>query len=81
MRIRPDDRALIDRAAAMQGRSRTDFVIEAARRAAEDALLDRTRFVVAPDVYATFLERLDAPISPNERLAATMAAPSPWDET
>ena len=42
LRIKPADRGLIDRAATLTGKTRTDFVLEAARRAAEDALLDRT---------------------------------------
>lgn len=35
LRIREDACALIDKAASIQGRSRADFIIEAARRAAE----------------------------------------------
>jgi uncharacterized protein (DUF1778 family) len=72
-------RGLIDRAAQLAGKNRTDFVLDAARRAAEDALLDRTVFSVSPKAYAEFLERLDAPPQPNERLRRTMKAPAPWD--
>jgi uncharacterized protein (DUF1778 family) len=36
-----EERSLIDRAAKTLGKNRTDFVLDAARRAAEDALLDR----------------------------------------
>ena len=43
LRIKPEERGLIDRAATLTGKTRTDFVLEAARRAAEEALLDRTR--------------------------------------
>ena len=79
LRIRPEERGLIDRAAAMTGKTRTDFVLEAARRAAEEALLDRTVFVVGPEAYAAFLARLDAPPRPNERLRRTMQTAAPWD--
>ena len=34
LRIREDIRSLIDRAATVQGKSRSDFMIDAARRAA-----------------------------------------------
>ena len=44
LRIKPEERGLIDRAAKTLGKTRTDFVLDAARRAAEDALLDRTGF-------------------------------------
>jgi uncharacterized protein (DUF1778 family) len=80
LRIKPELRGLIDRAAQLMGKNRTDFVLEAARRAAEDALLDRTLFTVSPTAYAEFLARLDAPPQPNERLHRTMRTPSPWDE-
>lgn len=74
MRIKPELRELIDRAARLAGKNRTDFVLEAARRAAEDALLDRTGFSVSPEAYAEFLKRLDTPPQPNDRLRRTMQA-------
>ena len=81
LRIKPELRGLIDRAAELAGKNRTDFVLEAARRAAEDALLDRTVFTVSPQAYAEFLARLDAPPQPNERLRRTMRTPAPWNRT
>jgi uncharacterized protein (DUF1778 family) len=79
LRIKPELRGLIDRAAQLAGKNRTDFVLDAARRAAEDALLDRTVFSVSPKAYAEFLKRLDAPPQPNDRLRRTMQAAAPWD--
>ena len=79
LRIKPQERGLIDRAARSLGKTRTDFVLDAARRAAEDALLDRTVLTVSPKAYAEFLARLDAPPQPNERLRKTMKAKAPWD--
>ena len=79
LRIKPEERGLIDRAAKTLGKNRTDFVLDAARRAAEDALLDRTVFTVSPKAYAEFLARLDAPPQPNERLRQTMQTSAPWE--
>ena len=79
LRIKPELRGLIDRAAQLAGKNRTDFVLDAARRAAEDALLDRTVFSVSPKAYAEFLKRLDAPPQPNDRLRRTMQAKAPWE--
>lgn len=79
LRIKPELRGLIDRAAELAGKNRTDFVLEAARRAAEDALLDRTVFTVSPKAYAEFLARLDAPPQPNEHLRRTMRTRAPWE--
>ncbi len=40
--MREKIRDLIDQAAKFQGRSRSDFMIDAVRRAAEETLLDQT---------------------------------------
>jgi uncharacterized protein (DUF1778 family) len=79
IRIKPQVRELIDRAAEIAGKNRTDFVLDAARRAAEDTLLDRTVFAVSPKAYREFLKRLDAPPRPNKRLIKSMQTPAPWD--
>ena len=78
LRIAAAERGLIDRAAQASGKTRTDFILSAARGAAEEALLDRTIFVVSPAAYAKFLARLDAPPQPNARLRRTMQTPPPW---
>jgi len=79
IRIRADERSLIDRAAAARGTTRTDFILDAARRAAEDTLLDRALVLVSPKAYAEFVARLDAPAKPNTLLRQTMRAPVPWN--
>ena len=80
IRIKPEDRSLIDRAARARGKNRTDFVLEAARAAAEETLLDQALIEVAPKAYAEFLARLDMPPRPNESLRKTMQSPAPWEE-
>lgn len=78
IRIKSSERGLIDRAAALTGKTRTDFILEATKRAAEEALLDRVLFVVSPEAHAQFLAKLDAPPKPNARLRRTMNTPPPW---
>jgi uncharacterized protein (DUF1778 family) len=70
---------LIDCAGKLLGKSRTDFLLEAARRAAQDALLDPALLKVSPDVYEKFVARLDAPSAPNEKLRRMMTTPAPWE--
>jgi uncharacterized protein (DUF1778 family) len=70
---------LIDRAAGIAGKNRTDFVLDAARHAAEDALMDRAMIAVSPRAYAEFLARLDEPPQPNQRLRRTMKTKAPWE--
>jgi len=78
IRIPATERSLIDRAAQSSGKTRTDFILEAARRAAEEALVGRAMLTVSPKAYAQFLARLDARPKPNARLRRTMRAAKPW---
>lgn len=79
IRIKPEERHLIDRAARTRGKNRTDFILDAARLAAEEALLDQAIIAASPEAYAEFLARLDMPPRPNARLRKTMQTPAPWD--
>lgn len=79
IRIKPEIRGLIDRAAGAKGKNRTDFILDAARQAAEEALLDQIVIVASPEAYAEFAARLDMPPNPNERLRKTIQTPAPWD--
>ena len=78
LRIKPELRGLIDRAAELSSKNRTEFVLTAARHAAENALMDRTLFAVSPKAYAEFVRRLDAPPKPNPRLRRSLQTPAPW---
>ncbi len=80
IRIKGEERGLIDRAARVRGQNRTDFILEAARRAAEDTLVERTMLVVTPEAYKAFVKRLDAKPRPNARLRQTMRTKAPWDK-
>lgn len=79
LRIRSDTRALIDRAAQVQGRTRSDFMIEASRRAAEDAILDQKVIVTDRESYDRFVAQLDRPPEPNDRLRKLMQTRAPWE--
>jgi uncharacterized protein (DUF1778 family) len=81
LRVRTETRSLIDRAASMLGRTRSDFMIEAARRAAEDAILDQTIIEVDRERYDQFIAALDRPPVPNAKLRSTMQATPLWEKT
>ncbi|HLP69391.1 MAG TPA: DUF1778 domain-containing protein [Rhizobium sp.] len=77
LRIRTDISEMIDQAARAQGKTRSDFMIDAARRAAEDALLDRTLVRVDADGFQHYLDVLDRPPG-GEGYTRLMKAPKPW---
>jgi uncharacterized protein (DUF1778 family) len=79
MRLPEADLALIDRAAAARGRSRTDFVREAAVRLAESILLENTVIRMNPDAYADFIAVLSAPAAPAPELVEVFKRVAPWE--
>lgn len=79
LRVTPDDQQLIDRAVSASGLTRTDFVLQAARAAAQQMLVEQAWCTVEPERFASFQQALDAPAKPNQRLRQTMAAPRPWE--
>lgn len=81
IRIKPVEQQLIDRAAKLRGKTRTDFVLDAARVAAEEAILDQAVTFVSSETYDDFLRLLDGTADPNERLQKTMKTTPPWDKS
>jgi uncharacterized protein (DUF1778 family) len=78
LRVTPEDQALIDRAVSASGLTRTDFVLQAARLAAQELLIEQTWLSVGAEPFERFAAALNAPPHANERLRHTMAAPRPW---
>ncbi|MDX2051512.1 MAG: DUF1778 domain-containing protein [Polyangiaceae bacterium] len=73
-------RALIDRAAELQGKSRTEFMLEASREKAQQVLLDQVLFTVSPAQYAKFEALMKAPLSNNPAIKSLLARRAPWDK-
>lgn len=81
IRAKAGQRDLIDQAADRLGRSRSDFMLEAACRQAEDVLLDQTYFALDAKSFAAFQAMLDQPPAPTDRLRRTLNARAPWETT
>ena len=73
-------RTLTDHAAALMEKTRTDFIIEATRRQAEDVLLDQKLFDLDEARYQAFINILDNPPMPNEELIKLMNRKAPWQK-
>lgn len=72
-------RELIDRAADVAGKSRSEFILESARAHATDVLLDQRLFALDGERYEAFIKALEAPPAPNEKLRRLMASKAPWE--
>ncbi len=79
LRLHAAARDLIDEAAAALGKSRTEFMVEAARREAESVLVDRRLFGLDKAAFAAFTKALDQPPADNPRLRRLLGKPAPWD--
>ena len=79
MRMPEADLAIIDRAARQRGRSRTDFVREAAVRAAEEVLMETALVRMSPDGFAEFMAMLDAPPTVVPELLEVFRRRAPWE--
>jgi uncharacterized protein (DUF1778 family) len=79
MRLPEADIAMIDRAAGVRGRSRTDFVREAAVRAAEDVLMENRLVRMSPEGFAAFMAAVSGPATPVPEMVELMKRPAPWE--
>ncbi len=81
LRALPDQRALIDHAAQLLGKNRSDFMLEAACDKARSVMLDQVFFGLDADRFRRFTKLLDAPPKPNPGLDRLMAVKAPWTNT
>jgi Uncharacterized protein conserved in bacteria len=78
LRAMPEQRDLIDQAAAVLGKNRSDFMLEAACERAQAVLLDQVFFRLDDESFGQFVEALDSPPVPNPGLERLLAVKAPW---
>jgi uncharacterized protein (DUF1778 family) len=79
MRLRETDIAIIDRAATLRGRSRTEFVRDAAVRAAEDVLMETTPIRMTPAGFKAFTAALSGPARAVPEMTELFRRRAPWE--
>lgn len=78
LRALSEQRDLIDYAAQLLGKNRSDFMLEAACDRAQSVVLDQVFFGLDADKFRQFTELLDAPPTHNPGLERLMAVKAPW---
>ncbi len=78
LRALAEQRDLIDYAARLLGKNRSDFMLEAACDKAQAVVLDRVFFSLDADKFRQFNKMLDAPPARNTGLERLMAVSAPW---
>ncbi len=79
LRVSKREKTLIDRAAKLLDRSRSDFMLEAACREAEALLLDQNHFSLSEEKLKRFMAMLDESPSDNVKLRKLLESKAPWE--
>ena len=79
MRLPEADIAIIDRAATLRGRSRTDFMRDAAVRAAEDVLMETAPVRMSAAGFKVFMAALSGPATAVPEIVELFRRPAPWE--
>ena len=80
LRMKESQRVLIDQAAEATGKNRSEFLLDAATKTAQETLLDQTLFQTTPAQWKAFTDALDAPPKVIPSLKKLLAGKSPWDK-
>ncbi len=80
LRALPEQRDLIDQAASLLGKSRSDFMLETACARAQEVVLDQVFFVVNGEKFEQFVAMLDAPPKPNPGLERLLSRRPIWEK-
>lgn len=78
LRALPQQRDLIDQAAQLLGKNRSDFMLEAACDKAQSILLDQVFFGLDENRFRQFAATLDAQPEANPGLNRLLEVKSPW---
>lgn len=72
-------KAVLSKAASLRGQKLSEFMLDSARREAEEAILDQRVFFLEPDDHDRFLAMLDSPPEPSAALKSLMRRKPLWD--
>ena len=78
IRASAEAKAILNRAAQLRGQKLSEFMLDSARREAEEAILDQRLFFLDDKAHEAFVAMLDAPPKPNAALKKLMARKPAW---
>ena len=80
IRASAEAKAVLNRAAALRGQKLSEFMLESARRQAEETILDQRAFFLDDEAHARFLALLHSPPEPSVEVRARFDRKAPWEE-
>jgi uncharacterized protein (DUF1778 family) len=78
IRASAEAKAMFNRAAELRGQKLSEFMLESARRQAEDTILDQRVFFLDEAAHARFLALLDSPPKISPVLRSRLNRKPPW---
>ncbi|TIQ31814.1 MAG: DUF1778 domain-containing protein [Mesorhizobium sp.] len=72
-------KAILSRAASLRGQKLSEFMLDSARKQAEETILDQRAFFLDANAHEKFLDLLDTPNKPSEELRARMTRKPAWE--
>jgi uncharacterized protein (DUF1778 family) len=79
IRASAEAKAMLNRAAALRGQKLSEFMLQSARRQAEETILDQRAFFLDDAAHKRFLAQLDSPPAPSAKVRARLNRKTPWD--
>lgn len=79
IRVTDFQRRLLEHAADIQGKNRTEFIVNAAIREAQSTLDEQTTLFVDDETFDAFEEALNEPVPSTGTLKELFTAKSPWE--
>ena len=79
IRTSADAKAILNRAAALRGQKLSEFMLQSARRQAEETILDQRTFFLDDEAHARFLAHLDSPPAASAKARARLNRKAPWE--
>jgi uncharacterized protein (DUF1778 family) len=77
--VSKSQKSLIDKAAELLDRSRSEFMLDVACREAEALLLDQTHFSLSEEKFKRFMAALDEHPKDNPKLRTLLQTKAPWE--
>jgi len=79
IRASAETKAMLQSAARLRGQKLSEFMLESARRQAEETMLDQRVFFLSPEAHTRFLALLDSPPEPSEAARERLNRKPPWE--
>ena len=80
LRAPASKQALIDHAADVLGKNRSEFILEASCEKAREVLADQTQFTLGRRALQRFNALIDAPLTDPDALQCLLDTPAPWED-